>query len=105
MHESVQVDGRIGHLKIEPAALHLRFAFRAPEDHGPLHYAGGRAAGVAQDDIGLRHLIADPVWTFLQGPTCCSAVLDGLEGLTIAYMAMMYNFVKYAKARFMMPRR
>jgi hypothetical protein len=25
--------------------------------------------------------------------------LDGIEGLTIAYMAAFYNFVKYAKAR------
>ena len=30
---------------------------------------------------------------------------DGLEGLTIAYMAALYNFVKYAKARNMAPRR
>jgi hypothetical protein len=31
--------------------------------------------------------------------------LDGIEGLTIAYMAGLYNFVKYAKARAMSPGR
>ena len=31
--------------------------------------------------------------------------LDGYEGLAIAYMAAHYNFLKYAKARFMSPRR
>jgi cytochrome c1 len=25
--------------------------------------------------------------------------LDGIEGLTIAYMAALYTFLKYAKAR------
>jgi hypothetical protein len=31
--------------------------------------------------------------------------LDGVEGLCIAHMAALYNFVKYAKARFMRPNR
>ncbi len=43
VHEAVKVDGRIGHLKLQPAALHVQLAFRAFEDHGPLHNAGGRA--------------------------------------------------------------
>ena len=31
--------------------------------------------------------------------------LDGIEGLTIAYMAGLYNFVKYSKVRSMSPGR
>ena len=31
--------------------------------------------------------------------------LDGMEGLAIAYMAALYNFLKYSKARFMSPHR
>jgi hypothetical protein len=31
--------------------------------------------------------------------------LDGVEGLAIANMAALYNFLKYAKARFMSPGR
>ena len=34
-----------------------------------------------------------------------SPLVDGVEGLAIANMAALYNFVKYAKARFMSPRR
>ena len=30
--------------------------------------------------------------------------LDGLEGLTIAHMAALYNFLKYAEAKNMSPR-
>ena len=43
VHESVKVDGQRRASGIEPAALHLRFAVGAFEDHGPLHDARGRA--------------------------------------------------------------
>jgi hypothetical protein len=55
--------------------------------------------------IHLRHLLAQPLWTFMKTYFFQRGYLDGTEGLAIAYMAAMYNFVKYAKARFMMPRR
>jgi hypothetical protein len=55
--------------------------------------------------IGARNLLVQPIWAFVKAYFLQRGYLDGTEGLAIAYMAAMYNFVKYAKARFMMPRR
>jgi hypothetical protein len=51
--------------------------------------------------ITLLRLIVDPPWTFIRTYFFKAGFLDGLEGLAIAYMAAFYNFLKYAKARFM----
>jgi hypothetical protein len=48
---------------------------------------------------GWPHLIFDPAWTFLRTYFVQRGFLDGVEGLTIAYMAALYVFLKYAKAR------
>ena len=40
--------GRVGHLEKQPPAFHLRIAFRAREDHGPLHHAGRAGTGGPQ---------------------------------------------------------
>jgi hypothetical protein len=45
----------------------------------------------------------EPLWTFLRTYFLQLGFLDGLEGLTIAYMAATYTFLKYAKARNMSP--
>ena len=55
--------------------------------------------------VGTRQLLLDPPWTFFDTYFLRRGFQDGLEGLTIAYMAALYNFVKYAKARNMAPRR
>jgi hypothetical protein len=55
--------------------------------------------------IGWNKLVLDPAWTFWRAYILQQGYLDGLEGLTIAQMAAFYNFVKYAKARNMSPRR
>jgi len=49
--------------------------------------------------ISSRHLILDPAWTFVRSYFLQRGFLDGLEGLTIANMAALYTFLKYAKAR------
>jgi len=49
--------------------------------------------------IGLYNLIVDPAWTFVRSYFLQRGFLDGLEGLTIAHMAAIYTFLKYAKAR------
>jgi hypothetical protein len=51
--------------------------------------------------VGPRHLLADPAWTFFKTFFLQQGFRDGIEGLTIAYMASLYIFLKYAKARFM----
>ena len=50
-------------------------------------------------------LIFEPPWTFFRTYVLKAGYLDGVEGLAIANMAALYNFVKYAKARFMSPGR
>ena len=50
-------------------------------------------------------LVLDPAWTFIRTLIFQRGYADGVEGLTIAWMAALYNFVKYAKARNMAPRR
>jgi hypothetical protein len=50
-------------------------------------------------------LLFDPMWTFFRTYVIERGFLDGVEGLAIAYMAAVYNFVKYAKARDMSPGR
>jgi len=99
VHESVQVDGSIGHLQCN--LLHYTFSSISEHLKSMDRYttlaaeelvARGRA--VRWDDLAL-----DPCWTFLQTYFLRAGFLDGTEGLTIAFMAAFYNFLKYAKAR------
>src|SRR5262249_60330358 len=53
--------------------------------------------------VGLGNLIIDPAWTFVRSYVLQRGFLDGLEGLTIAHMAAIYTYLKYAKARNMGP--
>ena len=105
VHESVIVEGRVGHLEsdllhftCDSLSEHLktmdRYTTLAAEQHV---WLGGR--------VGLRHLLLVPIWTFWRTLVFKRGFMDGIEGLTIAYMAALYNFVKYAKARNMAPRR
>ena len=73
VHESVQVRRPRRPPGIEPAALHLRFALRASEDHGSLHDAGGRGTGVAQDARRLEPPDPRSRPGRSPGPTFCSA--------------------------------
>ena len=101
VHESVQVDGRVGqfrsnllHFTCDSLSEHLRTMDRyttlAAEQ---LVSQGGK--------IGWSKLLLDPPWTFFKTYVVDRGFLDGAEGLAIAYMAAIYNFLKYAKARFM----
>ena len=49
--------------------------------------------------IRTRNMILDPAWTFTRSYFVQRGFQDGLEGLTIAYMAAFYTFLKYSKAR------
>jgi hypothetical protein len=51
--------------------------------------------------VPLSRVILDPAWTFVKTYFLQRGFLDGLEGLTIAYMAAFYTFLKYSKARIM----
>jgi hypothetical protein len=55
---------------------------------------------VAQErKVQWSDLVLDPMWTFVRTYFFQAGFLDGIEGLTIAFMAAFYNFLKFAKAR------
>jgi glycosyltransferase involved in cell wall biosynthesis len=105
VHESVKVDGPVGHL--ESNLLH--FTCSSLSEH--LRTMDTYTTLAAQEivtrgkTISFPRLLLDPPWTIFRTYVVKLGFLDGMEGLTIAYMAGLYNFVKYAKARSMSPGR
>lgn len=99
VHEALQVDGRLGHLQsnllhftCDSISEHLRTMDRYTT-------LAAEELVARKQKIRLWHLILDPAWTFCRTYIFQAGFLDGVEGLTIAYMAALYTFLKYAKAR------
>jgi glycosyltransferase involved in cell wall biosynthesis len=105
VHESVHVNGQIGHLKENI----LHFTCSSLSEHLKTldRYTTLAAEQIVDQKkkVGWSQLLLDPPWTFFQTFVLKRGFLDGPEGLTIAYMAALYNFLKYAKALNMSPRR
>jgi glycosyltransferase involved in cell wall biosynthesis len=103
VHESVKVNGRVGHL--ESNLLHFTCDSLSEHLRTMDRYTTLAAEELVarKEKIGLNKLIVDPAWTFLKSYILQRGFLDGLEGLTIAHMAAIYTFLKYAKARNMSP--
>jgi len=105
VHESVKVDGPVGHL--ESNLLH--FTCNSLSEH--LRSMDSYTTLAAQEMVSrgetasLGRLLVDPPWTFFNTYFVKLGFLDGVEGLAIAYMGAFYNFVKYSKARHMSPGR
>lgn len=101
VHESVFSQGRVGEL--EGNLLH--YTCQSLTEH--LKTMNGYTTLAAEElaarkkRIGYHHLLLAPPWTFFRTYVLQRGFLDGLEGLAIAYMASLYTFMKYAKARFM----
>ncbi|MCC6392517.1 MAG: glycosyltransferase family 2 protein [Bryobacterales bacterium] len=105
VHESVTVTGTLGHLNsnllhytCQSFTEHLRTMDRYTTLAAEELVARGR-------NITWRHMLLDPMWTFFRTYFVRRGYLDGMEGMAIAYMAMLYSFLKYAKARNMSPGR
>ncbi len=99
VHESVQVSGTVGHLTsnllhytCDSLSEHLRTLDRYTT-------LAAQEVVARHQKVGLSNLIVEPLWTFLRTYLFQLGMLDGHEGLTIAYMAATYTFLKYAKAR------
>jgi glycosyltransferase involved in cell wall biosynthesis len=103
VHESVKVQGSIGHL--ESNLLHFTCDSLSEHLRTLDRYTTLAAEELVsrKTKIGLSRLIFDPAWTFARSYFFQRGFLDGLEGLTIAHMAATYTFLKYAKARNMSP--
>lgn len=105
VHESVKIDGRVGHLQ----ANLLHFTCSSLSEHIKTmdRYTTLAAEQIVAEKqkVTWARLVLDPPWTFFQTYFLKAGFLDGTEGLAIANMAAVYNFLKYAKARFMNPSR
>lgn len=101
VHESVQVNGRVGHLNSNL----LHFTCGSLSEHLKVmdRYTTLAAEQMVamKRRVGWRQLVLDPPWTFFRTYILQRGFLDGIEGLAIAYMAALYNFLKYAKTRYM----
>jgi hypothetical protein len=99
VHESVRVDGRIGHL--DSNILHFTCDSLSEHVKTMDRYTTLAAQELAarQVKIQMPRLIFDPAWTFCKSYFLQRGFLDGAEGLAVAYMAAFYTFLKYSKAR------
>ncbi len=105
VHESVKVGGPVGHLNSN--LLHFTCSSLSEHLKTMDRYttlAAEQMLGTGQK-VTWGRLIFEPPWTFFRTYVIKLGFLDGVEGLAIANMAAVYNFLKYAKARFMSPGR
>ena len=105
VHESVVAEGTVGHLKSNI----LHFTCNSLSEHLKTmdRYTTLAAEQLVEQKtpVGWPDLALDPAWTFFRTYVLQRGFLDGFEGLAIAHMASLYNFLKYAKAKNMSPRR
>jgi glycosyltransferase involved in cell wall biosynthesis len=101
VHESVRVNGRVAHLREN--LLHFTCGSLSEHLKSMDRYTTLAAEEVVsrRRPVSLPYLLFDPLWTFLKSYVLQRGFLDGVEGLAIAYMAALYVFLKYAKARTM----
>jgi len=99
VHESVRVKGEVGELR---GAIHHFTCDSLSEHLNTLN----RYTNLAAEELksrgrvpGMGRLLCDPLWTFVRTYVVRQGFRDGFPGLAIAYMAALYTFLKYAKAR------
>jgi glycosyltransferase involved in cell wall biosynthesis len=99
VHESVQANGQVGqlqgnlqHFTCDSLSRHLRTL----DGYTTLAAQELRARNAL---VPARCLLLDPAWTFLRTYFIRRGFLDGPQGIAIAWMAALYTFLKYAKAR------
>lgn len=95
VHESVFVAGSVGdlngdllHYTCDSLSEHLKTLDR---------YTTLAARGA--QPRSLPFLLFHPLWTFVRTYVAQRGFLDGPQGFAIAWMAALYTFLKYAKAR------
>jgi glycosyltransferase involved in cell wall biosynthesis len=99
VHEAVQVSGSIGHLQCN--LLHYTFDSLSEHLKSMDRYTTLAAEELVAQGRKVRweDLMLDPFWTFVRAYVFRAGFLDGMEGMTIAFMAAFNNFLKFAKAR------
>ena len=99
VHESVQVEGSIGLL--EGNLLHFTCNSIAEHRKTLDRYTTLAARELVARGAPLPYwkLVLHPAWTFLRTYFVQQGFRDGAQGLTIARMASLYTYLKYAKAQ------
>src|SRR5580692_9679797 len=99
MHQSVNLNGRV--CRLESNILHFTCDSLSEHVKTMEKYTTLAAQELASRNVQepLWRMLLDPPWTFTKSYVFQRGFLDGREGLTIAYMAAFYTFLKYAKAR------
>jgi glycosyltransferase involved in cell wall biosynthesis len=99
VHESVRVAGSTGELR----GKLLHFTCDSLSDHmrslDRYTTLAAREVLAKNSRVPMRRMIFDPAWTFVLTYLIRRGFLDGPQGLAIAWMAALYTFLKYAKAR------
>lgn len=101
VHESVISEGRVGAL--EGNLLHYTCQSLSEHMRTMNSYTTLAAEELAarRERVTYSDLLFKPPWAFFKTYVLQRGFQDGVEGLAIAYMASLYTFLKYAKARFM----
>ena len=101
VHESVRMDGAESHASLEGDLLHYTCDSLSQHLRTLDRYTSLAAQEVVARGKGvpLRRITLDPMWTLFRTLVIQRGFLDGTRGLTIAWMAALYTFLKYAKAR------
>src|ERR1700734_2011342 len=99
VHESVKVNGRVGHL--ESNLLHFTCSSLSEHLKTMDRYTTLAAEQLlaAKEKPSFARMLLDPPWPFFKTYVLRRGFQDGMEGLAIAHMAALYNFLKYAKAK------
>ena len=99
VHESVKSEHRSGELK----GHLLHFTCGSLSEHvqtvDKYTTLAARELAMKGNAIPLRYLTLDPAWTIFRTYVLRRGFLDGPQGIAIAWMAGVYTFLKYAKAR------
>ncbi len=99
VHESVRLDGAAGHLNgdlLHYTCQSLSEHFRTLDRYTTL---AAQELVARKKNVPAWRLAVDPAWTFIRTYFIQCGFLDGPQGFTIARMAALYTFRKYAKAR------
>jgi glycosyltransferase involved in cell wall biosynthesis len=101
VHESVKMEGGAAVAALNGDLLHFTCDSLAQHLRTIDRYTALAAEELAArgTPVPLRRLSIDPAWTFLRTLIFQGGFRDGTRGLIIAWMAALYTFLKYAKAR------
>ncbi len=99
VHESVKSEHPVGELK----GHLLHFTCGSLSEHvqtvDKYTTLAARELAMKGRPVPLRRLTLDPAWTIFRTYVLRRGFLDGPQGVAIAWMAGVYTFLKYAKAR------